>query len=178
MLVDAGWGMTWWRDAFITGGNALDTAGIGLIVRPGGARYALYETLFSGGPDQIIDSSWTPMFYAAAGINQCCGVPGSCRNDYTWRGLDAEPPGAFTELANGRPGILHSKSTMRTWAYGYRTPVCCAEFKWPLLTGTIRHHARLSRINANRQRLHGMVLAISGCTSGGGPRSFLPSRAA
>jgi len=166
MLVDAGWGMTWWRDAFITGGNALDTAGIGLIVRPGGARYALYETLFSGGPDQIIDSSWTPMFYAAAGINQCCGVPGSVGTitirDSMWNRR------GFYELANGGPGI--SLEVDNAYRQGGIVPLFVVQNLNGHVDGTIG--ITYAYHDTESQAAYAWFCNL-GCTSGGGPRFFL-----
>jgi hypothetical protein len=166
MLVDAGWGMTWWRDGFITGGNTLDTAGIGLIIRPGGARYALYETVFGGGPDQVIDSSWTPMFYAAAGINQCCGVAGSVGTitirDSMWNRR------GFYELANGGPGI--SLEVDNAYRQGGITPLFTVQNYNGHIDGTIGityayHDTESQAANAWFCNL--------GCSPGGGPPFFL-----
>ena len=166
MLVDAGWGMTWWRDAFITGGNALDTAGIGLIIRPGGARYALYETLFSGGPDQVIDSSWTPMFYAAAGINQCCGVPGSVGTitirDSMWNRR------GFYELANGGPGI--SLELDNAYRQGGIVPLFVVQNFNGHVDGTIG--ITYAYHDTESQAAYAWFCNL-GCTPGGGPSFFL-----
>ena len=166
MLVDAGWGMTWWRDGFITGGNTLDTAGIGVIIRPGGARYALYETVFGGGPDQIIDSSWTPMFYAAAGINQCCGVTGSVGTitirDSMWNRR------GFYELANGGPGI--SLEVDNAYRQGGITPLFTVQNYNGHIDGTIG--ITYAYHDTESQAAYAWFCNL-GCSPGGGPPFFL-----
>ena len=166
MLVDAGWGMTWWRDGFITGGNTLDTAGIGLIIRPGGARYALFETVFGGGPDQVIDSSWTPMFYAAAGINQCCGVTGSVGTitirDSMWNRR------GFYELANGGPGI--SLEVDNAYRQGGITPLFTVQNYNGHIDGTIG--ITYAYHDTESQAAYAWFCNL-GCSPGGGPPFFL-----
>lgn len=112
----------------------------------GGARYALYETLFSGGPDQVINSSWTPMFYAAAGINQCCGVTGSVGTitirDSMWNRR------GFYELANGGPGI--SLEVDNAYRQGGITPLFTVQSSVAILTERLASRTPITTRNRKR----------------------------
>ena len=73
MLADGGWGQIWDKVNFISGSNNNDNMGIGLMIRPGAASYKIRNSLFLGGPNQTIDQTWAPMFYADQPSPGCCG---------------------------------------------------------------------------------------------------------
>jgi hypothetical protein len=167
VLIDSGWGETWYRDTFITGSTNLDNAGIAVLIRPGGAEYKFIEDNFGGGPNQVIDQSWTPMFHAAAGMgSQCCGVPGNVGTltvrDSMWNRR------GFYELANGGPGI--SLEVDHAYRQGGITPF----FAVQNINGHIDGQISITYAyhDTESQAAYAWFCNL-GCTPGGGPPFFL-----
>jgi hypothetical protein len=63
LVVDNTWGSTF-RYLNLTSGGPNDFSGIALVVRDSANTTLVYPSLL-GGPDQVIDSTWTPLVYMA-----------------------------------------------------------------------------------------------------------------
>jgi hypothetical protein len=164
LLIDAGWGMSFYRDVFISGNTDLDMAGIDVLIRPGGAEYKFIEDNFGGGPGQVIDQSWTPLFYAAAGDgrNVAGGVGTITIRDSMWNRR------GFYQIANGGSGIWLEID------HAYRQGGITPFFAVQSINGYIDGGISITFANhdTESQAAYAWFCNLS-CTPGGGPPFYL-----
>jgi hypothetical protein len=124
MLTDASWGMIWNKVNFQSGNNNNDNMGMGLVIRPGAANHIIQNSDFVGGPNQVIDQTWTPLLYATRGHAGCCANGGSAGN-ITMTNVSWNRRG-FYYLANGGAGIQFT-ATGLNYRQGGITPAFVAQ---------------------------------------------------
>jgi hypothetical protein len=158
--------MTWDKVAFQSGNNNNDNMGIDLMIRPGAAQYKLYDVTFSGGPNQVIDQTWTPLFYAAPGISGCCGGGGE-PGSIAMRDTSLNRRG-FLEIGHGGSGLILEADN------AYRQGGITPEFAIQSTNGNLGGQVSLNFIehDTESQAAYAWICNIA-CTGGGGPAFHL-----